>query len=259
MTNLINYKVFKKQFVIFLTLSILFSCAPKQEYITKIEGKKIGIDQSYTPVDSIEKFIRPYREHIEQDLDNVLSYAPVTFDKSKGEWQTTIGNLQSDITLAKANKVFQLREHKSVDICLLNHGGIRSTIPKGNITTRTAFEIMPFENNLFVVALKGAQITEMVDYLIKTKTPHPLSGMSFVIDKNNQPKNILVQGQPLDLEKTYYIATNDYLYNGGDSMFFFKKAIKSYDLDYKLRNVLIDYFKETDTVPVPTNARIIKE
>ncbi|MNS89699.1 Trifunctional nucleotide phosphoesterase protein YfkN precursor [compost metagenome] len=192
-------------------------------------------------------------------MNQVLAYAPETLDKSKGEWQTSIGSLQADITLAAANKIFQKRENKSVDICLLNHGGIRSMISKGNATTRTAFELMPFENELVVVALKGEQIVEMVNYLIAEKKPHPLSGMEIILNKDASAyKSIKVQGKPLDLNKTYYVATNDYLYNGGDSMNFFKKGTMT-SLDYKLRNVWIDYFKETDTIPVLTNKRIIVE
>ena len=153
-----------------------------------------------------------------------------------------------------------LREKKSVDICLLNHGGIRSIIPQGNVTTRTAFELMPFENNLVVVALKGEQILEMADYIIKERKPHPLSGIQIILNKDGKSyKSISIQGKPLDLNKTYYGATNDYLYNGGDSMYFFKKGTAVYDLDYKLRNVWIDYFKEVDTIPVPQIQRIIVE
>lgn len=192
-------------------------------------------------------------------MNQILAYAPETMDKSKGEWQTTIGSLQADITLATANKLFLKREHKPVDICLLNHGGIRSMISKGNVTTRTAFELMPFENELVVVALKGQQIVEMVNYLISEKKPHPLAGMEIVLNKDaSSYKSITIQGKPLDINKTYYVATNDYLYNGGDSMNFFKKGTMT-SLDYKLRNVWIDYFKETDTIPVPRNKRIIVE
>ncbi len=155
--------------------------------------------------------------------------------------------------------MFLKRHQKTVDICLLNHGGIRSIIPKGNVTTRTAFEIMPFENSLVVIALKGEQILELVDYFIVTKKAHPLAGMTFTIDKNNQPKNILVQGKTVEKEAIYYVATNDYLSNGGDNMNFFKKGIQKFDLDYKLRNILIDYFKEVDTIPVTKDVRITVE
>ncbi len=102
-------------------------------------------------------------------MDVVLAYSPEIMDKSKGEWQTTIGNLMAEMTLEMGNPVFAKRTGHNIDICLLNHGGIRAALPKGNITTRTAFEIMPFENSLIVVELKGAQIREMAEYILKEK------------------------------------------------------------------------------------------
>jgi 2',3'-cyclic-nucleotide 2'-phosphodiesterase (5'-nucleotidase family) len=118
---------------------------------------------------------------------------------------------------------------------------------------------MPFENSLVVVALKGEQIFEIVSYFITEKKPHPLSGITFTIDKKNQANNILIQGKAIEKDKIYYVATNDYLSNGGDNMNFFKKGIATYDLDYKLRNILIDYFKETDTIKSIQDNRIIVE
>jgi 2',3'-cyclic-nucleotide 2'-phosphodiesterase (5'-nucleotidase family) len=223
-----------------------------------VEGKQVPVTEMLPQTNSIEQFIAPFRNRIDEDLNAVLAYAPENVDK-KGAWQTTIGNLQSTITLASATKIFNLRENKNVDICLLNNGGIRSIVNKGNVTTRTAFELMPFENNLVVASLKGEQILELINYFIKEKKPHPLAGLTFTIDKNDVAKNILVQNQPLDVQKIYYVATNDYLYNGGDSMNFFKKSVNMYDLDYKLRNIWIDYFKEVDTIPTLTDIRINKE
>lgn len=259
MVNLKNYNVILKHFVLIITISLAFACSPKKEFVTKIEGKQIGVTNANGEDAKIEAFVKPYRERIDKDMNEVLAYAPEIFEK-KGEWQTNIGSLQADITLASADNIFKLREKKSVDICLLNNGGIRAIIPQGNVTTRTAFELMPFENNLVVVALKGEQIVEMVNYIISEKKPHPLSGMQIILNKDGKSyKSITVQGKPLELNKTYYVATNDYLYNGGDSMYFFKKGSAIYDLDYKLRNVWIDYFKEVDTIPVSKNQRIIVE
>lgn len=258
MVNLKNYNVAIKPFVLFLTFIFTVSCSHQKLYVTQIEGKQIPITNQIEEVAAIEAFIKPYRDHIDVDLSTFLAYAPQTIDKS-GEWQSAIGNLFADICLQKGNLVFHLREKKAIDLCVLNHGGIRSIIPKGDVTPKTAFEIMPFENNLVVIALKGAQIYEIAEYIISEKKPHPLSGMTFTIDAENKPKNIQIQGKPFNIETIYYVATNDYLANGGDNMLFFKEGIQKYDLDYKLRNILIDYFKEVDTIPVITDVRITKE
>ena len=259
MVKLKKYNGFLKLFVIFLTLFFIFSCSQNNYTLTKIEGKQIHITENNTQTVEIENFIAPYRNHINKDLDSVLAYSPETLDKSIGKWQTNIGNLLADVCLQRGNLVFKSREKKDIDLCFLNHGGIRAILPKGSITTRTAFEIMPFENNLVVLALKGKQILEMTSYIIKEKKAHPLSGMTFTITKDNTAKNILIQGKPLDNNKIYYVATNDYLANGGDSMNFFLKSIQAFDLNYKLRNILIDYFKEVDTIPIVNDIRITEE
>lgn len=260
MVKLRKYNRFFIQIIVAFSVFLLVSCSGNKYYNSKIEGKQIGVTNQSGEIKSINDFITPYREHINKDLDNILAYSPETLDKSKGEWQTTIGNLMADMTVEMGNPIFHSRINKDIDICILNHGGIRSILPKGNVTTRTAFEIMPFENSLIVVELKGTEIREMANYILKEKKPHPLNGLQVVIDKNTMTiKSLSINGKPLEDSKSYYVATSDYLSNGGDNMVFFKKAITSYDMNYKLRNIMIDYFKKVDTIPVITNQRIILE
>lgn len=259
MVKLKNSRVVLKRFGLLLTFFLLFSCGQQKNVVTKIEGKKISITETQSEAIAIENFIKPYRENIDKDLSQVLAYNPENLEKSKGEWQTNIGNFLADVTLTKSNIVFQLREKKSIDICLLNHGGIRSIIPKGNVTARNAYEVMPFENTAVVIALKGTQIVEMVNYIIIEKKPHPLKGLTFTIDSNTTAKNILVNNKSIEKERVYFVVTSDYLANGGDIMTFFKKGLNRYDIDYKLRNILIDYFKEVDTLSYDNSVRITKE
>jgi 2',3'-cyclic-nucleotide 2'-phosphodiesterase (5'-nucleotidase family) len=257
MTKLRKSVSYLKYFIVTLTFLIFLSCSTEQYRVTKIKGKQIPVDQQITPSQEIEDTIAPYRNHINIDLDNVLAYCPETLDKNQGKWTSTIGNLLADITLQKADMLFQKRYQQKVDICLLNHGGIRATLPQGNVTTRNAYEIMPFENNLVVAELKAEQIVEMVNYFIVGKKAHPISGIEITLNSDETSYNsILIQGQPLEMNRTYLVATSDYLLTGGDSMTFFAKALNTYDMEYKLRNLIIDYFKETDTIPVIRDNRV---
>jgi 2',3'-cyclic-nucleotide 2'-phosphodiesterase (5'-nucleotidase family) len=263
MVKLKNYTVVLKHFGLLLTFAFVLSCGSRNYYVTKIEGKKIAISELQNTSDEntkqIESYIKPYRENIDKDLSEVLAYCPETLDKSKGEWQTNIGAFLADITLEKSNFIFTKRENKTASICLLNHGGIRTIIPKGNVTKRNAFEVMPFENSAVIIGLKSEQILELINYIISEKKPHPLAGITFTIDKNNSATHIEIQGKPINDTTIYYVVTSDYLSNGGDKMDFFKKGVDRYDIDYKLRNIMIDYFKEVDTLRINTNIRITKE
>lgn len=238
-------------------LVFLNSC--KQENnLYKIEGHQITISDSLETNPGIEAFIKPYRDHVEKDLDSVLAYAVETYSKTEGEFNTAIGNLMADAVYEEANPIFKNRTGHDIDIVLLNHGGIRSIISKGNVTTKTAYEVMPFENTIVVVELKGQQVQEMINYLAKAKRAHPISRLKIVLDKYYKVKYATIKGEPIDVKKTYFVATNDYLYLGGDNMSFLKTNDSLYTLDYKVRNVLIDYFIKKDTLRPVIDDRFIQ-
>ncbi|MEZ4792063.1 MAG: hypothetical protein R2783_00865 [Gelidibacter sp.] len=115
------------------------SCKTPVSY-NKIEGKQIAITDSLSSDQNIETFIKPYREHVNSDLDNVLSYAVDTYSKSDGYLNTAIGNFMADVMYEQSNPIFRKRTGHDIDFVLLNHGGIRSIISKGSITTRTALK-----------------------------------------------------------------------------------------------------------------------
>jgi 2',3'-cyclic-nucleotide 2'-phosphodiesterase (5'-nucleotidase family) len=227
-------------------------------HLNKIEGQQINISDSLETDQAIEDFIKPFREHVDKDLDSTLAYAVDTYSKTDGEYNTAIGNMMADAVYERSNPVFKSRTGEDIDFVLLNHGGIRAIISKGNVTTRTAYEVMPFDNSAVVVKLKGAQIKELIDYLAKSKRAHPISKLNIVLDADGNFKSAEINGDALDFSKTYNVATNDYLYNGGDHMDFFKTNDSVYILDYKIRNVLIDYFKTIDTLNPVIDNRFIQ-
>ena len=247
-----------KYFAILLIALSLYSCKKETFTLNKIEGKQINISDTLAVNQDIEGFIKPFRERINKDMDSVISYAPETYIKNDGEYNTAIGNLMADLVFEQGNLVFNKRTGKNIDAVLLNYGGIRSIISKGNITTRTAFEVMPFENSIVVVALKGNQIDSMTQYLSRAKKAHPISGLKLRLDKNLAITEALINKEPIEANKIYYVATNDYLYNGGDGMLFFKTNDTVYDLNYKIRNAMIDYFKKVDTIKPVIDDRFIQ-
>ncbi|WP_298756583.1 5'-nucleotidase [uncultured Psychroserpens sp.] len=248
-----NYKHF-----ILLVCLVAFSSCKKEVHLNKIEGKQINISDSLDIDQAVEDFIKPYRDHVNANLDSILAYAVDTYSKGDGEYNTAIGNMMADAVYEQSNPIFKGRTGEDIDFVLLNHGGIRAIISKGNVTTRTAYEVMPFDNSTVVVKLKGAQVKELIDYLVKAKRAHPISKLNIVLDVNGNFKSAGLNGQNIDFNKTYNVATNDYLYNGGDRMDFFKTNDSLYVLDYKIRNVLIDYFTKIDTLNPVIDNRFIQ-
>ena len=246
-----------KSIFLFVLLIVFLSCKSKS-YLYKIEGDRITISDSLQADGSIEAYIQPYREHVNKNLDSVIAYSVNTYSKSHGELNTAIGNFLADMVYEQSNPIFKKRTGKDIDFVLINHGGIRAIISKGNVTTRTAFEVMPFENAIVVAELKGIYVKELFDYLAAEKRAHPISKLKLVLDKDAEIASAAIKGLPFDIDKTYYVATNDYLYNGGDRMDFFKKSDNVYVLDYKIRNALIDYLHKIDTIQPVIDDRFIQ-
>lgn len=246
-------------FVFFLTLLFLSSCSTQQKTLYEIKGTKANINADITADKDIENFISPYRNHINKDLDSVLAYNPVLLEK-KGKWETNIGNLLAETVFQFCNPVFENREGKEIDFCLLNNGGIRSIIPQGEVTARTAYNVMPFENEAVVVGLTGKEVEDLANYILVEKKPQPLYGLTIYTNASfEKVKNIEVNGKPLNPNRIYYVVTSDYLANGGDKMTFFEQSTIKYKLDYKIRNLLIDYFKSVDTLPQITTQHVIAQ
>lgn len=259
MTIFKKYSTTLRLFVVFLTMAGLSGCASGGYRNTRVEAHKTTITGTMPESQAVERFIAPYRDRINRDLDSVLAYAPITYDKSQGKWQSPMGNMLAEATLRKAGKLLYSKEKQHVDACLLNYGGIRSIIAQGPVTTRTAFEVMPFENSLVVVKMKGAAIRKMADYIIAEKKAHPMAGITIKHVTNRLHNEIYIKGEPIQDEKTYNIATIDYLLNGGDNMVFFAENEGVVDLNYKLRDLYIDYFKEVDTLPITNTEHVIIE
>lgn len=246
----------KISFLLFLCLA---SCKFSSNYTpARIEGKQLQISDSIPADESMSEFIRPYKEHIDREMDHVLSYSSFDLTKRDGDLNTAIGNMMADAVMELSNPVFHKRTGREIDIVLLNHGGIRSSISKGAVTTRTAYQVMPFENEVVVAKLKGGHILEMVRYLVDSGAAHPVAGIELEIGPDNSIRKVLIQGQALDEEKDYFVATSDYLLKGGDNMIFFSKATEVTKLDYKIRNLLIDYFRKKDTIAPVRDNRFIR-
>ena len=244
-----------KNFIISLfTVLLIISCKNEPQQVVKIEGKLLPINQEIESVKEIEDFIEPYKQKVVIEMNTVLTYTAINLVRTDGSLESTLGNLMADLCYQKANPVFNSRTNKNIDFALFNYGGIRAGITKGDVKMEHAFNLMPFENSLVVVELTADKIKELVTYLIENKKAHPLSKhINLAITKSGY--SLKINNKPLENNATYFVLTSDYLQNGGDNMTFFKDPVSIINLDYKFRNAIIDYFKETDTLKTNLDGR----
>ena len=235
---------------------VFSSCKETEKHLTKITAKNIAVDGNIMSSGAIDSIIVPYKEKLNADMQEVLCYSPVKLEKNDGNMQSALGNLMADMCFEMANPIFEKNTNESIDFALFNYGGIRASIPAGQITKEHAFKLMPFDNELVVVKLTGEKISELVTYFIDNKKAHPLSkNIELTIQEDNY--NLKINGENFDNNKSYTVLTSGYLQEGGDKMDFFKNPTKLIKLDYKIRDAIIDYFIKTDTLQTAIDNRII--
>lgn len=238
---------------------LLISCGKTTYEAEQVKAENLEINQDISSADTINAIIKPYKAKIQQEMNRKLCYSAKSMYKTDFDLNTPIGNFMADALLSRSNLFFHKKHNKKIDAALLNYGGIRAGINEGNVSVRTAYNIMPFENEVVVAQLSSASVKEMIDYLVKAKKAHPIAGMQIKLDKKGNLLSATINNEPIQNGKHYFIATSDYLFNGGDRMTFFSDALKSYDLNYKLRNLFIDYLDDIDTLNIKHDKRFIQE
>jgi 2',3'-cyclic-nucleotide 2'-phosphodiesterase (5'-nucleotidase family) len=138
------------------------------------------------------------------------------------------------------HKTAELTERK-VDVAIYNFGGIRTDMPQGPITVDDIMSMFPFRNTLCYVALKGADLRAIFEYLAQTQM-QAVSGVQLVI-RDQKLESVKVGGEPLDDKKTYGVATINFLLTGGDGLFIAKNALELIDSGVYVKDAIIPYIQ----------------
>ena len=234
----------------------MFASCEKVNYIVSdVQGNNIKISDSLIIDNQLEQLIAPYRNELKR-LEKVIGYSNQSLSVRDGELESTLGNLIADILMEECNPVFKNMSGKNIDFCLLNYGGIRGTMNRGNITQYDLFTIMPFKNFATVVKLDGNKILELLKYLSKENIAHPVSGIN--IEFNDEKITTIIGDKKFDINKSYYVLTSNYLQEGGDKMNFFKDPLKLIELNLNIRDILINNIKKRKSVSSKLDNRIIR-
>lgn len=220
------------------SLFTLLSCS-KTLHLTTTEVSGVRVtDDAAEPDAAISQFIEPYKKELDAKMSQVIGVAANHIDKGKPE--STLGNLLSDMI----QKAAQERSGKQIDFSIQNYGGIRiGSIPKGEITVGRIFELMPFDNLISIVEVPGMWMDTLINRFARDGGWPISRELRFEMTESREAKKVLIAGKPLDHNRTYSIAMPDYIANGGGSMFFLRDFKKT-DLDYLIRDAIIDWIKE---------------
>ncbi len=200
-------------------------------------GKEIREDEG------LLKLLQPYVDKVEAFLSERIGYAENSFWNKEGrKRETALGDLIADSLLWYMRKF-------NPDFAFQNGGAIRAALPEGPIRKKTIFDMLPFDSTAVVLSLKGNDVQSLFDYAAAVQPgdgafPQVSNGVSFTINRAiGKCDNILIDGKPIDPDKTYKIVTNSYLGSGGDGYKVFLKALDRFDSSTFQRDILVEYIK----------------
>ncbi|MCJ7819012.1 MAG: 5'-nucleotidase C-terminal domain-containing protein, partial [Syntrophales bacterium] len=199
------------------------------------DGKVIGFDgelqeispASGTPNCQVQDIVARYERQADSLLQRAIGETQVDLDgQHVRTGDTNLGDFVADV----------MRQTAGAEAALINGGSIRTSIPQGRITVKDIYAVLPFDNYLVAISLTGAQVKAALEHgvarLAEPSGSFPqVSGLTFTYSRSapagTRVKDVTVAGRPLDPQKEYLVATNDYLVAGGDGYTVFGEALKS--------------------------------
>ena len=220
--------------------------------------------EGFVPDTVLLSRLQGYVEAAQEDLQTVIGHAAEEFvlfqdgENVARYRETALGDLVADALKWKAGRL-----QMKVDFGLTNSGGIRAALPAGELTKGDVLGVLPFNNVLEVIALKGKDVRKLFGFI--AAVPEGNGAFAQVSQevkvvynrKAKQLEFLSIHGQPVEDEKMYYMATCDYVAAGKDGYDAgLGEVLSRENTSLLLSQVLIDYLGfRKDIVPV-TDGRI---
>ena len=208
----------------------------------------------------IKSLITTYEEKLKIEMEVVIGETLVDLDGERANVrtrETNLGNLIADM----------MRELANSEIAITNGGGIRASIKKGKIKVGDVYNVLPFDNLIVKLELSGKDIILALEngfsQVEKGAGRFPqVSGLTVKVNLKKPPMSrvieVLINGKPLDPDKIYTVATNDFMAAGGDGYTSFKNAKSSVWVTGNwMRDDFIEYIKKHTPLNPQVEGRIV--
>lgn len=237
-----------------LTSACLLTACHTPYLIKDVSRTRILIDKNYDarPDATAETFISPYRLKVDSIMKPIVGKTAHPMQATKPE--SDLSNLLADILVWGGNEFSE-----KPDFGVYNVGGIRAALPQGDITYGDVLNVAPFENHICFLTLTGEKVAELFSQIASRGGEGVSSGVRMVITRDGKLVSASLNGQAIDPQKTYRIATLDYLAQGNDGLVAFKSktnALSPDDEPHDVRYIIVAYLKHLAAQGKAADAKI---
>lgn len=234
----------------FVTLSLLPSCQRQPKHVVSVSTEAIPVDAKTEPLAdrAYEAQLAPFKAELEKEMSVQIGYAPERLWVDSPECPML--NWATDALWEAAKQAYDGR----VDIAIVNMGGMRCEWPAGSVTRSSVFELMPFENHLVVLTLKGSDVLDLCQSFA-TFGGQGVAGMR-VEAKGGKLTKVTVGGKPVQPNALYTVATSDYLSGGTDHMVALTRYVDCWNSDLLIRELYLQAVQQQDTIRAAVDGRM---
>ena len=197
----------------------------------------------------MKAIVARHAEVVGKIFETVVATAPV-FMGRESDRENALGDWMTDC----------YRGTFGVDAALQNGGGIRAEIQAGPVSLRDIFNVMPFDNIVIKLAMKGSDLRAVFDHGVGMGRMAQISGANIEYYRprpaGERLAAISVGGAPLDDAKLYTIATLDFLTSGGDGFSVFDRFVSSETTGARARDVLGACARKQGVISAPAPGRL---
>lgn len=223
--------------------ALLAGCSSQQTAtVASVERSRILVDSRYDAAPDAEaaEIIEPYRHVVDSIMSPIVGRSAGYMSAQRPE--SDLSNLLADIL------VWVGRDYGEQPVMgVYNMGGIRAALPEGDVTYGDVLEVAPFENKICFLTLTGSDLLELFRNMASVGGEGVSHGVELVITGDGRLTSARLNGQEIDPEANYRIATIDYLAQGNDKMEAFKKK-KDFNApaaeENDTRYIISAYFRE---------------
>jgi len=229
-----------RRYFIYLLTIVCFCSLHAQNYeCSTIQTHRIEVTKSLDkhPDSLALEILSPYSQGVDSLIGGVIGYSDMLMTADRPE--SLLSNFVADAYVTEAKKMGY-----NVDFAICNVGGLRSDMPEGAVTKGNILNIAPFQNYFTIVELKGEYVLELFAQIAQSLGEGVSKEVGLVIDGNGTLISSSLKGKAIKPNKTYKIATINYLAEGNDRMEAFKKASKCIVKDDLAQDVLIHYITD---------------
>ena len=198
--------------------------------------------------------LRPYQDSVRVRMGATIFRTDRVIERlGNGDVESPLGNFVAEV----------VREAGHGDIGLVNSGGIRAPLPKGDVTVGDVVSVLPFDNKVVTVSMRGDEVRRLLDFVARRVGKSgfaQVDGVSFVV-RDGRAASIRVGDRMLESGRVYRVATIDYLYEGGDGYTQFARAAGGTveRTGVLLHEAAVDFLRRHPNYKFRTDGRIVWE